>query len=469
MSDDSGEDEAAQHAAALAAEDEEDLLEKETSNEKRVRLAKEMLDAMDEAARSRREARGDDEGGEDEVLAELEQEALRRSGVWRGELAAGLRGTSIDATGIRVMRGIKLSPTSVTLAADEGSAWCGNKDGSITRWDLGSGARTKIASARGSSSEQGHKSDVLSVALSHDGRTLATGGKDHALLLWDVRTLKLVKTFTGHRGAIGALAVRRDGSGGAGGGEGSQLFSGSGDNCAKLWDMEQMGYVETLFGHQEAITAMDCIAENRLITTGEDRTIRYWKVDEEAQLIFKGHKGPIDCVAQLNTDGFVSGSQDGSLALWHTKRKKPHTYVKDAHGLAPWGGPCWLSSLSSIPFSDVAISGSCDGLLRFWHASDQTRSVKQVASVPMVGFVNGLAVATSGRFLVAAVGQEHRLGRWFRIPEARNSLCVVPLPSVLHQKAKLLDRGGARRKDGLDNGGDRLEGEEDEDEDDEDE
>lgn len=53
----------------------------------------------------------------------------------------------------------------------------------------------------------------------------------------------------------------------------------------------------------------------------------------------------------------------------------------------------------------------------------------QVNSVPMEGFVNGLAVSSAGKFLVAAVGQEHRLGRWEHQKKARNEVCVVPLPS----------------------------------------
>ena len=53
---------------------------------------------------------------------------------------------------------------------------------------------------------------------------------------------------------------------------------------------------------------------------------------------------------------------------------------------------------------------------------------------------------SAGRFVAAAVGQEHRLGRWFRIKEARNSLCIVPLPAALHRKPNLLAKLAARHK-----------------------
>lgn len=53
----------------------------------------------------------------------------------------------------------------------------------------------------------------------------------------------------------------------------------------------------------------------------------------------------------------------------------------------------------------------------------------KVSSVPLNGFVNGLAVSSTGKFVVAAVGQEHRLGRWEHDKKARNEVCVVSLPS----------------------------------------
>jgi ribosomal RNA-processing protein 9 len=35
-----------------------------------------------------------------------------------------------------------------------------------------------------------------------------------------------------------------------------------------------------------------------------------------------------------------------------------------------------------------------------------------------------LAIASSGRFLLAAMGQEHRMGRWARDPGARNGVLM---------------------------------------------
>ena len=45
-----------------------------------------------------------------------------------------------------------------------------------------------------------------------------------------------------------------------------------------------------------------------------------------------------------------------------------------------------------------------------------------------VGFVNSLKFSSSGQLLVAGVGQEHKLGRWWSIKPARNSVVVIKLP-----------------------------------------
>lgn len=57
----------------------------------------------------------------------------------------------------------------------------------------------------------------------------------------------------------------------------------------------------------------------------------------------------------------------------------------------------------------------------------QSRSLDPLDEIPLVGFVNGIAVGPDGRFCVVAVGQEPRMGRWDRIPKAKNRFGIVQL------------------------------------------
>ena len=166
----------------------------------------------------------------------------------------------------------------------------------------------------------------------------------------------------------------------------------------------------------------------------------------------------------------------GTLALWNVGRKKPLVTARSAHGVGAavdeWsdvdvggegGGIArWVTSLGVLPCSDLVASGSSDGVVRLWEVrrrapprflrSDATTSgaktnlvrlsqadrgearsppaLREVAEIALPGFVNGLAIARTGRFLLCATGQEHRLGRWERVRGARNAVFVVPVPSL---------------------------------------
>lgn len=39
------------------------------------------------------------------------------------------------------------------------------------------------------------------------------------------------------------------------------------------WDLNEMGYVETMFGHQSEINAIDSWRKERTLTGGRDRTV----------------------------------------------------------------------------------------------------------------------------------------------------------------------------------------------------
>ena len=59
--------------------------------------------------------------------------------------------------------------------------------------------------------------------------------------------------------------------------------------------------------------------------------------------------------------------------------------------------------------------------------------IKPLDAIPIHGHINGVAVGPGGKFCVAAVGQEPRLGRWDRVSRAKNRFAVIQLSgSDLH-------------------------------------
>ena len=165
----------------------------------------------------------------------------------------------------------------------------------------------------------------MCVAASQDGKFVATGGQDTRIVVWDTDLLKALKVFKFHRGAVTGLTFRRGTN---------QLYSCSADRSVKLWSLDELAYVETLFGHQDEVVGITALAGERCVTVGaRDRTARLWKIVEETQLVFRGggggggtesrrsrknkdgskcyEEGTIDCVAMIDEEHFVTGSDNG--------------------------------------------------------------------------------------------------------------------------------------------------------------
>jgi len=219
-----------------------------------------------------------------------------------------------------------------------------SKDGYLIKWELPAYPRapstgtnhtvskkpkrvTYVRACRkgGADSFQGHAGPILCVAASQDGKFVATGGQDTRIVVWDTDPLKALKVFKFHRGAVTGLTFRRGTN---------QLYSCSTDRSVKLWSLDELAYVETLFGHQDEVVGITALAGERCVTVGaRDRTARLWKIVEETQLVFRGggggggtesrksrknkdgckryEEGTIDCVAMIDEEHFVTGSDNG--------------------------------------------------------------------------------------------------------------------------------------------------------------
>lgn len=255
-----------------------------------------------------------------------------------------------------------------------------------------------------------HTGRILAVAASPDGKYVVTGGEDKKMIVYEAATLKPIKVLTHHRDAVTGLAFRRGTN---------QLYSCSKDRTVKVWSLDEMAYVETLFGHQDEVVDIDALAQERCVSVGaRDRTARLWKVIEETQLVFRGGavdkkqrhpgvdkrsllaEGTMDRIAMIDDDLFVTGSDNGSISLWSVAKKKPVYIEPLAHGIdpaldpraasaekhpsgdeTPAPTPRWITALKTIPYSDVILSGSWDGQVKVWRLSEDKRKIEPLGAL----------------------------------------------------------------------------------------
>uniref|UniRef100_A0A7N4NMH3 U3 small nucleolar RNA-interacting protein 2 n=1 Tax=Sarcophilus harrisii TaxID=9305 RepID=A0A7N4NMH3_SARHA len=330
-------------------EEEDEELE-ETAQEKKLRLAKLYLEQL----RQQEEEKAEEEAfGNDQVAGRLKEDVLEQRGRLQKLVAKEVQAPV--AADIRVLRGHQLSITCLVITPDNSAIFSGAKDCTIIKWGVESGKKLhQIQRVKKGAEGQppGHADHVLCMAISSDGKYLASGDKNKLILIWDAGTCRHLYTFTGHRDAVSGLAFRRGTH---------QLYSTSHDRSVKVWNVAENAYIETLFGHQDAVTALDGLSRESCVTAGgRDGTVRVWKIPEESQLVFYGHQGSIDCIQLINEEHMISGSEDGSLALWGLSKKRPLTLQQKAHGMRGEEGleqPFWVSSVTALLNTDLVASG----------------------------------------------------------------------------------------------------------------
>jgi ribosomal RNA-processing protein 9 len=449
-----------------SVQEEEEIEEEETLDAKKVRLAREYLrkleakDGSDDESSDSDDDSGDDDDEHDRIGVKLQRERLKREGTYERNVADKVRASLdhtrcslpssavwedvqqeqqlqefVDSGSIRLLRGHDLTPTCVALQEDGTRAISGSKDHSVLIWDIQEERRaaTLCPSWKKETAEEREATprtlgEVLSVACSDDGRYAAVGRRDTTVCIYDIRSnakTSLVKTFTGHKAPITSLTFRT---------QSLQLFSGSEDRCIRHYNLNEMMYLETLYGHQFGVTGVDCHLKERPVSVGRDRTGRIWKLAEDTHLIFRGGAkvASADSVRIMKENWFLTGHEDGNLGLWMGEKKKAVATIGHAHGAVRSIGR-GISAIGSLRGSDLAITGSHDGYLRLWKVimgeTLKDRSIEALDQIPLNGYVNDVAVGPNARFCIAAVGQEPKLGRWNRISGAKNRIVIVKLRS----------------------------------------
>ena len=453
---------------------EEESEEEEAVDVKRVRLARQYLDTIDarpedEEESSSDESAHDEQASDDEddrIGRKLQRDRLKHEGILERVLANKVRRRVAEIQEsiaherpaflpppeaakewvrqghVHLLRGHDLTPTSVAL--QDQCILSGSKDHSVILWDAQTQSRLRVLNRVYNKKRNTTKHDnnnhqsavsrtdgqVLAVALSDDGRFAVVGKRNGKVEVYDARSAAKhggdnqnhhLKTLEGHKGAVTCVAFRT---------QSNQLFSGSDDRCIRHYNLDEMLYMETLYGHQFGVTAIDCHRKERPISAGRDRTARAWKLAEDTHLIFRGGSKiqSAECIALIKDDWFLTGHESGHLNLWFVEKKRAVASIENAHGQGHA-----IVSIGCCRGSDVAATGSNDGFLRFWKVKTgltmEERGLEPLCQIPVFGYINAIEFETKSKFCVLAVGQEHRCGRWDRVKGAKNRIAIVNLRS----------------------------------------
>ncbi|KFM79341.1 U3 small nucleolar RNA-interacting protein 2, partial [Stegodyphus mimosarum] len=206
--------------------------EEETEQEKKLRLTKKYLEQIEN---EEREKHLDDT--KDAIAQRLKDEALEEEGRLEKKRAHEYENSTSEV--FHIFKGHKLSITCLAVSTSEKIFFSASKDCSIIKWSIEEKKRLKTIPGGKKGAEtthRGHTAHILAMALSSDDKFLVSGCQNKIMHVWNPDTMELLKTFHGHKGAITGLIFLRGTH---------QLISASGDRTLKLWNLDEMGYIET--------------------------------------------------------------------------------------------------------------------------------------------------------------------------------------------------------------------------------
>jgi WD40 repeat protein len=195
--------------------------------------------------------------------------------------------TTFDADRILQM---SLSPNGKALVTT-------TSDGTIRLW-----------SAEGTSQKAwtGHQGAIRAIAFSPDGQSILTGGDDRTVKLWKMNG-KLERSFGGVTEGISSIAFSPDG----------ETIVAGGDRLVYLWSRDG-SLSHSLQGHQQEIRSLNFSADNqRFVTASADEMIKLWNSEGKELATLKGHLNPVEnAILSPNGERLASVGEDGTLKIW---------------------------------------------------------------------------------------------------------------------------------------------------------
>nr|CFW94225.1 Eka-G protein beta 3 protein [Euperipatoides kanangrensis] len=212
----------------------------------------------------------------------------------------------------------------------------------------------------------GHQGDIFTAKFHPDGTMLASGGFDRQIFLWNVfGECENFAILTGHTGAIMELHFSTDGN---------TLFTASTDKTVALWDVNTGNRIKRLKGHTTFINSCHVARRGpQLVVSGsDDGTIKLWDSRKKGTLQTFQNTYQVTSVTFNDTaEQIMSGGIDNDIKVWDL-RKNDILYKMRGHIDT-------VTGLALSPDGSYLLSNAMDNTARIWDVrpfAPQERCVK---------------------------------------------------------------------------------------------
>ncbi|OBA24132.1 WD40 repeat-like protein [Metschnikowia bicuspidata var. bicuspidata NRRL YB-4993] len=263
-----------------------------------------------------------------------------------------------------------------------------------------------------------NKDKVTSLSWIGAGTHLALGTLRGLVEIWDATKMKCVRTMTGHKLRVSALAWNEH-----------VLSSGSRDRTIYNRDVRvQSHYINSFHSHKQEVCGLSWnVEENKLASGGNDNNLFIWDALNTKPLhLFTEHNAAVKAIAwsphQRGILASGGGTADKTIKVWNTLTgnrvhnvetgsqvcnliwSKNSNEIVSTHGFSRnqiivWKYPSMqqiaqlrghtyrVLYLSLSPDGETIVTGAGDETLRFWNVFEKNRNNEPASSVLMDAFL----------------------------------------------------------------------------------
>jgi DNA-binding SARP family transcriptional activator/WD40 repeat protein len=230
---------------------------------------------------------------------------------------------AIDADSLRVVRRYPVGAFTTAVSPDGATLALGQMDGRVRLLDPASGrVRTmtggRPGGRRGGSPIGGAGRAIWAAAFSPDGRTLATGDGQGNVVVWDVSEGRAIETLEGHNDAITGVAFGPDGT----------LYTASADSTARIWDVAGYRRLARPF-RTNSVNDTGGSSPRAFALSPDGHTLAAARRDGRVDLI--------DAETLRRTGGFEAFAGRSALAIEYSPDGRQLAVAGQGGGVGVWG------------------------------------------------------------------------------------------------------------------------------------
>ena len=411
----------------------------ESYDEKKLRMAKMLLDKFDKENKEENEkSDSEEENSEDIMNKKIIEKYNKEMQNQKINFFSENNNIIFSPKEISFIKGHKSTITDINISSKGDLILSSSKDTRGILFDINK--EKKILFPKFTSKA------LYCCVFSPDEKSAFFGGKDHYIYQIDLKSFDIIQKIKAHNESVTGIIFDKIKD---------QFYSVGNDKVLKVWSTDTIPSIllETFYGHTNKI---NCIKNmpgeiNRYITTALDGYINLWKIDSQSFLQYNtNNMYPIDCISPLTNDIFFTGNFNGTIQAWKTNKKKSVYKIDYAHGFQenfninhPFfdlnlknkgpnvevGKP--VLSLECPIFSDLLISGSINGEINFYEVNNEGNNVnieiKDKLNIKNKGCLNVIKYFPDKKFIVIGNGTDNKFGRWNKEYDTKLGITIVKL------------------------------------------